>query len=149
MCSISLFPLLASIYSGVANNIILWHHPIAYWRTIIYHHLILDMATAVIYALNLNTEQSTAVEKAITANWQDKIAIVWSIEDIQIAAEEKHHCRLLEEDAARIHDSLLENHDAELGVTWDTIHWCIDKAIEIGIDTIPMTEEVDCETQII
>ena len=111
-----------------------------------YHHHIVDMVNAVTRALKLNSEQSLAVEQAIQNIWREKIAIVWSVEDIQLAAEEKHHCRLREEDAIHILDSLLENHDAELGITWDTIHWCIDEALSSGVDTIPISEEVENET---
>ena len=106
-----------------------------------YHHHIVDMVAAVTHALKLNSEQSLAVEQAIAVCWQDKIAIVWSVEDIQLAAEQNHHCQFTEEDAVHILESLLENHDAELGITWDTIHWCIDEEIENGITTIPIEEE--------
>ncbi len=114
-----------------------------------YHHHILEMTRSVSASLHLLPEQEATVEQAIQSCWQDKIAIVWSVEDIQLAAEEKHHCRLRDEDASHILDRILENHDAELGVTWDTILWCIDEAIESGVDTIPVAEEVESETQIV
>jgi hypothetical protein len=114
-----------------------------------YHHHILEMTRAISTSLHLSPEQEALVDQAIQACWQDKIAVVWCVEDIQLAAEENHRCRLREEDAAHILDRILETHDAELGITWDTIYWCIDEAIESGVDTIRMTEEVESETQIV
>ena len=111
-----------------------------------YHHHIQEMARAIVEVLQLKSEQEALVEQAIQACWLGKIAIVWSVEDIQIAAEQNHNCHFIEKDAVRILKSLLENHDAELGSTWDTLCWCIGEAIENGVDIIPISEEVEDET---
>ena len=49
----------------------------------------------------------------------DKILISWSIEDVKSNAEEEDN--LTDKEARSVLSDLYENHDACLGINWDTI----------------------------
>jgi hypothetical protein len=80
----------------------------------------------------LEPEQAVqTVKEEMKKYWEDKIAVVWTTEDVlsiahpakwdtdgnEIPAEEW----LTQEDAVGVLNKVLDDHDATLGITWDTI----------------------------
>jgi hypothetical protein len=52
--------------------------------------------------------------------WEDKIAIIWSAEDV-IAEAKQNGKRCSKEKAQEILQSLYDDHDCNYGITWQTI----------------------------
>lgn len=67
--------------------------------------------------------QQEAIE-TLQNYWDGKIAIVWSAQDIMNRAED-NDIDITEEQAKDILNSILEKHDCEQGITWDTIDLAI------------------------
>jgi hypothetical protein len=86
-----------------------------------YDHHIRAMADQLVKAGLITEEQSIEAQKALQKEWDDKIAIVWSREDILTHAKDSEII-LDDEAAGEILDSLLDNHDCVYGITWDTIY---------------------------
>ncbi len=95
-----------------------------------YQHHIKDMAKSLV-ASGLATD-SNRVEKVLTNYWADKVAIVWSSDNVRAAigeqydqhVNEQNQESLITEDQAR--EALLmafENHDAEYGIVWETLRY--------------------------
>jgi len=95
-----------------------------------YQHHIHDMAR--ILVASGNATDPNQVEKVLSDYWADKVAIVWSTDDVRAAidqqydeqVDEKATESLITEDQAR--EALLEafeNHDAEYGIAWETLRY--------------------------
>jgi hypothetical protein len=52
--------------------------------------------------------------------WRDKIALVWETEDVHRAANERETV-LTEDEAVKVLQEVLDNHDAQSGVCWQTL----------------------------
>jgi hypothetical protein len=65
------------------------------------------------------------VREELREYWDDKIAVVWAASDVidyyESIREEDSLLDMTDERACEILDSLLENHDANHGVSWDQI----------------------------
>jgi len=62
-------------------------------------------------------------ELDLTANWEDKVAIIWQVDDVRDHAE-RNDFRVPTVDAAReILAEMDRRHDANNGISWDTIEW--------------------------
>lgn len=62
--------------------------------------------------------------------WEGHLAVaIWTRLDVQEKAEQKN-LRITDEDADLILDRLDAGHDAEYGITWDTIDYAIDALFE-------------------
>lgn len=85
-----------------------------------YAHHIKDMADEISKDKTLTGKQKVAVHKALSKYWEDKIAIVWEANDV-ISEFKQNHKRCSKEKANDILTSILEQHDCNFGVTWDTI----------------------------
>lgn len=83
-----------------------------------YEHHIDDMLEA-LAKKSLITDRSEA-KKALQEYWEDKIAITWNAEDV-IGYAKIHKKVVTEEQARDILQTMLQKHDCEYGITWDTI----------------------------
>jgi len=61
-------------------------------------------------------------------NSTNSIAIIWSIDDVRHATEnyETVDVDLTDEECMEVLDYCLDNHDAEYGMSWDSILWAIE-----------------------
>jgi len=82
-------------------------------------HNINEMAEALAPLLTNAKDQARAVG-ILRQYWDDKIALTWSIEDVHNVANE-HDLALTNDEAWEILRSVLDGHDASLGVCWDTL----------------------------
>ena len=57
----------------------------------------------------------------------DKIAIIWSVEDVIDRAQENHEIEISLDQARVILHSMEKYHDCEYGITWGTIDYYIDE----------------------
>jgi len=67
---------------------------------------------------------------AMQEYWSDKIAIVWTTDDVHFAVNQ-HHQAVSEEVAQQALQSALDHHDAEYGVTWITLAGCAEPCREM------------------
>jgi len=56
--------------------------------------------------------------------WSDKIAVVWELEDVFRAANERE-VALTKKEAIKLLQELLEHHNAQYGLKWEDITNCI------------------------
>ena len=90
-----------------------------------YEHHIKDMATSLVEAgLAINCQQ---VELVLAAYWADKVAVVWTTEDVHAVQEDfdedKKTSSLSEEQAQNILQKAFDKHDAEQGITWESLRY--------------------------
>jgi len=87
-----------------------------------YEFNLFQMTSAVLASLGLGEEKRKIVHAAIASHWKGKIAIVWCTDDVFMAIKELgRFSRITEEDAENILASVLDKHDASVGVSWDTL----------------------------
>lgn len=93
-----------------------------------YDHHIKDMAELVVSKLfpNSPTKEilTKTVEEILQEYWKDKIADVWTIEDVRSVGEDED-TPLTDEEAGEVLRLLLDNHDASVGINWDSIRYTI------------------------
>lgn len=91
-----------------------------------YEHHIKEMATIVAKKLveiegwgdvGLWTE---TFQDALSKYWEDKIAEVWSVDDVVDMAV-AIDLEINDEEAKKILHTILDKHDANVGISWDTI----------------------------
>lgn len=87
-----------------------------------------DAVLAVARALNLSSDDTKKVEEAICSCWKDKIALVWSVGDVEQLAEERGQ-NLDEEQQLEVLQYVADHHDCELGVSYTTICCAIDEVV--------------------
>ena len=88
-----------------------------------HNHHITDMVNALVKQGLVPGTSLKDVEEALKSVWEDKIAIVWSTEDvIDYAAMGQNPKTVTEEQARKILASMLHHHDCTIGITWDTIN---------------------------
>ncbi len=75
-----------------------------------------EMVDAVATALELDADARAKAKAALASYWSDKIAIVWGVGDVQSV-----HKGLSEDQAINVLTDVLDDHDASLGVRWDTL----------------------------
>lgn len=68
-------------------------------------------------------EMQDAAKKALMSCWNDKIADVWSCEDVRTQADEE----LSDEDCMLILRRIHGDHDASVGINWDVIETYIEE----------------------
>jgi hypothetical protein len=66
-------------------------------------------------------------EALLRGYWSDKIALIWSTEDIHRAANERENV-LTEEEARTILDDLHQHHSAQYGLQWKDIYEAIEQS---------------------
>tara|TARA_R100000152_G_C6782117_1_gene218489 strand:- start:2838 stop:3260 length:423 start_codon:yes stop_codon:yes gene_type:complete len=87
-----------------------------------------DMAKAADAAVELQreNEQLKKQNEQLKKQDDDQIAIIWHIKDVQKAAEDMNK-KLSDEDCQYILAEILYFHDANIGVSWETIRFYITK----------------------
>jgi len=90
-----------------------------------YEHHIKDMATSLVEA-GLATD-GQQVELVLSQYWTDKVAVVWSVDDVHAVQEnfdeDKETSSLSEEQAQSILQKAFDKHDASEGITWEGLRY--------------------------
>ena len=90
-----------------------------------YEHHIKDMTASLVEA-GLATDHQQ-VELVLAAYWADKVAVVWTTEDVHAAQdnfdEDEQTSSLSEEQAQSILQKAFDKHDASEGVTWESLRY--------------------------
>jgi hypothetical protein len=87
------------------------------------------------------TKQDKAVG-VLNKYWNNKIAVVWDSSDV-IEFSKDSNIELTEENAISILYSILDNHDAEYGITWSLIQSHIDDIKDNEIKKVRKSEMKD------
>ena len=90
-----------------------------------YEHHIKNMATSLVEAgLAIDHQQ---VELVLAAYWADKVAVVWTTEDVHSVQddfdEDEQTSSLTEEQAQAVLQRAFDKHDASEGVTWEDLRY--------------------------
>lgn len=108
-----------------------------------YQHHIHKMASSLMEAGLVQDRQ--AVEFVLSADWKNKIAVVWCIDDVQAIQDdfdpETEKSSLSDEQAQEILLSAFEHHDCNNGITWDSLHYWSKEILEQEIVSAPSWEE--------
>ena len=100
----------------------------------LYSHLINKMVNDMIEAGLITKKQSKAAYESIEKSWEDKIAAVWTVDDVLGRADEIEY-ELTKEQAISVLEDTLEYHDSSYGINWDIIDKHIeDCAFDNGIE---------------
>ena len=91
-----------------------------------YDHHLIAMADDLVAAGVITSKKKDKALKALQAHWENKIAIVWSAEDVVEYAKDRE-MEISEETACGILESMLDGHDCNYGITWDTISCELDE----------------------
>jgi len=67
-----------------------------------------------------------AVKEVLRGYWQEKIALVWTTDDVKDMAQDLE-IPITDEQAQEVLDSVLHHHDPTYGVRWDTIASAIEQ----------------------
>ena len=88
-------------------------------------HHIQDMATSLVEA-GLATDQKQ-VELVLQKYWEDKVAVVWTSVDVHAVQddfdEDEQTSSLSEEQAQSILQKAFDKHDANVGITWESLRF--------------------------
>ncbi len=88
-------------------------------------HHIQDMATSLVEA-GLTTDQKQ-VELILSQYWTDKVAVVWTSEDVHSVQddfdEDVCSSSITEEQAESILQRAFDKHDASVGITWESLRY--------------------------
>jgi hypothetical protein len=86
-----------------------------------YSHTIKDMVAMVKEAgvLKDNVSGSETIMRLFEDYWEDKIALVWTVDDVLDCAD-RIGIDITESHAKEVLDIVLHRHDANYGVSWDT-----------------------------
>ncbi|PSB29622.1 hypothetical protein [Chlorogloea sp. CCALA 695] len=91
------------------------------------------MASSLVKA-GLATDQNQ-VEQALAQYWADKVAVVWTTEDVHAVQEDfddedKETFSLSEEQAKSVLQKAFDKHDPEVGITWESLRYWSDELAE-------------------
>jgi predicted transcriptional regulator len=86
-------------------------------RRVMFNHNFDEMSDALVASGAVSEDKKETARNALIGCWADKIAIIWTVEDVLGVCP-----NLSQEEAVNVLQSLLHNHDASLGVNWETIH---------------------------
>jgi hypothetical protein len=62
--------------------------------------------------------EAQAVVAVLKEYWKDRIASIWTIEDVAEVSP-----GITDEDAMAVLDAALDNHDANIGINWDVLRF--------------------------
>ena len=72
-------------------------------------------------------QNSQAAESVLSQYWTDKVAVVWTTEDVHAAQndfdEDEQTSSLSEEQAESILQRAFDKHDANVGITWESLRF--------------------------
>lgn len=90
-----------------------------------YEHHIQNMASSLVEA-GLATDQKQ-VELVLSRYWEDKVAVVWTNDDVHSVQndfdEMEQTSSLSEEQAISVLQKALDKHDANEGITWESLRF--------------------------
>lgn len=90
-----------------------------------------EMADNVMEKLNLlDVSNREKILSGLQEYWNDKVAMIWTIYDIQEYAMRNDDLEISDEDARNILNDIFDNHDAEYGINWITIDCYISDFME-------------------
>ncbi len=96
------------------------------------HHHIQDMASSLVEE-GLATDQKL-VELVLSRYWEDKVAVVWTTDDVHSIQddfdEDIFSSSLSEEQAQTVLQKALENHDTDVGITWESLRYYSEELAE-------------------
>jgi hypothetical protein len=97
-----------------------------------YEHHIREMATSLVEA-GLATDQKQ-VELVLSRYWEDKVAVVWTNDDVHSVQddfdEDEQTSSLSEEQAQSILQRAFDKHDANVGITWESLRFWSEELAE-------------------
>ena len=85
-----------------------------------YDHHLKDMVELLTKKKVIKADQQDQAIKVCQKYWEDKIAVVWGAEDVIDRAKEQGK-RVSKERACEILQEMLDEHDCNNGITWNTI----------------------------
>jgi len=87
----------------------------------------------------ITPRQKEAAQQSLEKYWKERIAITWTVDDILCARnpDEKENYWMDKGWAQTILGDLLDHHNAEYGVNWDTIKDTIDITAEDFVNQTP------------
>lgn len=99
-----------------------------------YEHHIKDMASSLVEA-GLATD-GQQVELILSQYWADKVAVVWTTDDVHSVQddfdEDTGSSSLPEEQAINVLQEAFNSHDADNGITWESLrYWSEELAEEL------------------
>ena len=77
----------------------------------------------------LRVQLSSEIKQGLLRCWEDKIALTWSINDVRTAVAERGR-KITKEQARGVLNLTQENHEASLGVNWDTLRMWADAILD-------------------
>jgi hypothetical protein len=97
-----------------------------------YEHHTCNMATILVES-GLATDQKQ-VELVLSQYWADKVAVVWTTNDVHNIQdnfdEDEQTSSLSEEQAQNILQKAFEKHDADVGITWESLRFWSEELAE-------------------
>ena len=84
-----------------------------------YDYLILNMAKEIYEAKASTVDQIAGV---LFNFWEERIAITWCIDDVQSVVHAAGR-KITKDQAANVLERVLNKHDAEFGVNWETLRF--------------------------
>lgn len=85
-----------------------------------YLHHFVDMSKALVERGLVPKEKQREAIEALKSCWTDKIAISWEVDDV-IEEAKTMGLKVSREQAINVLWDLLRQHDAEIGINWETI----------------------------
>jgi hypothetical protein len=98
-------------------------------------HYIEEMADEVA-KIGLNSRNYEILKITLEKYWEDKIADVWTIADVQERASDLEIEEISEENAKEILKLAFDSFDAELGLNWGVIDAAIEKHRQLNTNQI-------------
>jgi|GEM_PF-1894251 len=72
-----------------------------------------------------NQERAKAIAHDYLEQHSDFISITWDIDDVKAVASDRN-LQLTNEHCLDVLDYIESNHDANIGISWDSIHFALD-----------------------
>lgn len=91
-----------------------------------YDHHINNMTNRIRKRLGLSVDAGEQVRDELYDYWEDKIAVVWCVEDV-LGLAEQEELDTSREQAIEVLDYIHEHLDASQGITWDNIERAIEE----------------------
>lgn len=95
-----------------------------------YHYHLREMVVKLIEAGLVDLDTAHQAKEVLASYWEDKIASVWSVEDVEMVAEERGR-PITRKFARRVLKYAHEEHNAEVGINWAVLETIMD---ELGYD---------------
>ena len=100
-----------------------------------YAHYINEMIDCLVSSGIIESEKRLAAQKVLNQYWTGRIAIVWQADDVREVIANKlrvelENVVLSDKTADKILQFVLDNHDCNLGITWDNITWAVEEELQ-------------------